>query len=99
MTFIEATDALIRRPTTSDLARLFDCSVSSIHQARMKPQSPSHRAPPPDWEVFAAAIAQDQATYFTSLANTLARHIRERTPRERQSAELRRRLTRRGNKP
>jgi hypothetical protein len=79
MDFVKATDALMRRLTSDDLAVLLGCSKQSVHQARMAPASSGYRTPPPGWEDALARAAERQAEYFLDLAGKLGRQA-DKTP-------------------
>ena len=96
MDFTEATDALLRRVTTAELAKRLGCSQQSVLQARMKPESVSWRSPPGDWEGAVVSLARQQAAHFLKLAEGLGRQAKhrpaERAKLKKQVEELQKRL-------
>jgi hypothetical protein len=69
--FRDATEALFSKLGAEDLAKEMGCSLGAIKQARMNPDSASHRPPPAEWEKAAKALAERQATFFSKLAKSL----------------------------
>jgi hypothetical protein len=69
--FKAATDALFAKTGAEELAAELGCNPQSIKQARMEPNKPGHRTPPPGWEVAAARLARQKATQLQKLADRL----------------------------
>ncbi|HEV7513960.1 MAG TPA: hypothetical protein VGO27_19855 [Candidatus Acidoferrum sp.] len=73
MDFREATDQLFHQIDHDTLAEELGVSVASIRQARLKPDSMAHRAPPKQWERAVLALAERQIEHYKKLAQKLRR--------------------------
>lgn len=71
MDFRKATDKLLASVTLADLAAEMGVSIQAVRQARVADGSSSYRAPPPDWERAARALARKAATRYGRLARDL----------------------------
>jgi hypothetical protein len=67
MDFTEATDRLTKGLSLADLARELRASYGLIRQARMTPDSPSHRNPPQGWQAAVARLAGERAGELLAL--------------------------------
>ena len=70
--FKAATDALFEKTGAEELAAELGCNPQSIKQARMEPDKPGFRSPPPEWESAVAKLARKRAAQLLKLANRLA---------------------------
>jgi hypothetical protein len=71
MKFRDATDQLFRQIDHGALAEKLHVSIASIRQARLRPESLAHRAPPKEWERAVASLAEQQIEHYRKLADTL----------------------------
>jgi hypothetical protein len=74
MDFKEATDRITALcPTLDAVAEAVDRDPSSVRKARLDPDSPGYRSPPPDWESGLAKLARERAFALNQLAEDLDR--------------------------
>jgi DNA-binding XRE family transcriptional regulator len=71
MKFRKAVDALCSALTHEDVAKALGVSVQTIRQARMKEESKSSRAPPPNWEQALVRLAENRVSYYRKLMDKL----------------------------
>ncbi len=71
MSFGEAVDAL--GVGQDELAACMGVSSSAIRTARLRPDSPSHRAPPKGWRQAIARLARERADHLQALAAEMER--------------------------
>lgn len=71
MNFKEATDLLFSQIDHGSLAEKLSVSIASIRQARLKPDSHAHRAPPREWEDAVVKLAEQQIDRYRKLADVL----------------------------
>jgi len=69
--FKEATDRLRQTPTLQDIGEAL--GVSWIRQARVRPDSGTHRPAPHGWEKVVVRLARERATELERLAVDLER--------------------------
>jgi len=70
--FKAATDTLFAKTGAEELAAELGCNPQSIKQARMEPDRPGHRSPPPGWEAATARLARQKAAQLQKLADKLS---------------------------
>jgi hypothetical protein len=68
----EATDYLLRRVTLDDIAGRLGVSVQSLKQARLDPDNPGYRTPPPGWKAALSALAQERGLELLDFSASLA---------------------------
>ena len=72
MDFKGATDRLTDLcATLDDVAAAVGRAPSSIRKARLLPDSPGHRSPPPGWQSAIAKLAREHAAELVKLAEEL----------------------------
>ncbi len=71
MKFRDATDQLFSQIDHGALAEKLHVSIASIRQARLKPESLAHRAPPKEWERAVVSLAEEQIDHYRKLADAL----------------------------
>ena len=76
MEFRDATDRLTECVSLADLASETGVSDATIRRARLDPDSPARRTPPPGWQAAAARLARRQERHFRSLAEALENSLR-----------------------
>lgn len=71
MDYKEATDRLLERITTADLAGELGVSQNAIARARLDPTTRDFRPPPAGWQVAVARLAGERALRLLKLKETL----------------------------
>jgi len=71
MNFRDATDQLTDCPSHDDIATAAGASVQSIRQARMDPDSPAYRTPPPNWREAVIRLAEERIERLRQLIEGL----------------------------
>jgi hypothetical protein len=71
MTFVQATNVFMGRVTLKDVADSIGCSLQTLKQARLNPESAHHRRPPQGWEAVLAQLARSRIRELEDLARTL----------------------------
>jgi hypothetical protein len=79
MKFREATDQLFSQIDHGELAEKLHVSIASIRQARLKPESLAHRAPPKEWERAVMNLAEQRIEHYQKLADALRKEKERRT--------------------
>ena len=74
MSFRVATDRAGEFVTHQQLADELGASVQSVRAARLDPDSPNFRRPPPSWEQALARLARKRAAELEKLADQLERN-------------------------
>jgi hypothetical protein len=67
----EATDRLLERITTADLANELGVSQNAIARARLDPATRDFRPPPSGWQIAAARLAGERASQLLELKKAL----------------------------
>ena len=75
MTFKEATDDLLSRPSHDELAQALGASVASVRQARLSQTAKAYRAPPKDWRYAVIRLAEQQIMKSRALIETVRKDI------------------------
>lgn len=73
MEFRDAARILGEQITTAEMAEALGVSHSTARQARMKPDAPGYRRPPPNWRSVLARLARERARRLEELAAELDR--------------------------
>ncbi len=71
MDFCEATDNLCGKVDHSDVARTLGVSLQTIRQARLNPETRSHRPPPIGWREVVVRLAEERAGHYRRLIDEL----------------------------
>jgi hypothetical protein len=71
MDFREATDGLCVKVDHEDVARALGVSLQTIRQARLQPETKSHRSPPPGWRNAVLRLAEEKVRYYQGLIREL----------------------------
>ena len=71
MDFIQASDALTDCRTHDHIAVAAGVSVQTVRQARLAPDHPNNRPPPPGWQKAIAKLARERAGDLVKLADEL----------------------------
>jgi len=71
MDFREATDGLCGKVDHEDVARALGVSLQTIRQARLQPETKSHRSPPPGWRDAVIRLAQEKVRHYRQLIHEL----------------------------
>ena len=75
MDYKQATDRLLERVTTSDVARELGVSQNAIVRARLDPTTRDFRPPPAGWEAAVARLAGERAAELLTLKQELEQEI------------------------
>lgn len=73
MDFRAATDRLTPAVTLADLSAELGMSDAAVRQARLDPESPSYRTPPPGWQGAIIKLARERGGELVKLAEELER--------------------------
>jgi hypothetical protein len=71
MDFREATDGLCGKVDHEDVARALGVSLQTIRQARLQPETKSHRSPPRGWRDAVIRLAEEKASHYRRLVEEL----------------------------
>jgi hypothetical protein len=71
MDFREATDGLCGKVDHEDVARALGVSLQTIRQARLQPETRSHRSPPPGWRDAVIRLAEEKVSHYRRLIQEL----------------------------
>jgi hypothetical protein len=70
----QATDRLLERITTADLARILGVSQNAVARARLDPATRDFRPPPSGWEAAVAKLAGARAEELLELKRRMERN-------------------------
>jgi hypothetical protein len=73
MDFRAATDRVAGCITHVELAKMLGVSPQTVRTARLHPESPNYRNPPPGWEAALAKLARKRGGELVKLAEQLDR--------------------------
>jgi hypothetical protein len=71
MDFRKATDGLCAKVDHEDVARALGVSLQTIRQARLQPDTKSHRSPPGGWRDAVIRLAEEKVSHYRRLIEEL----------------------------
>ncbi len=71
MDFCEATDDLCGKVDHRDVAQALGVSLQTIRQARLNPETRSHRPPPDGWREAVMRLAEERVSHYRRLIQEL----------------------------
>jgi len=71
MEFKEASSRLTDGHTLADIAAEIGMSDATVRRARLEPNSPAYRSPPPKWKEAIIRLAEQRIEALTELVRTL----------------------------
>ena len=73
MEFKEASSRLTDGHTLADIAAETGMSEATVRRARLEPNSPAYRSPPPNWKEAIIRLAEQRIEALTELVRVLRR--------------------------
>ena len=77
VSYNEAINRLIQRPTLEDVAKRAGVSASTVRKARLDPEGEGYRSPPSIWPMVVRDIAREEARRLLDLAERLDEEVGE----------------------